>query len=139
MTDTRVYVLVGEPDLRRWSHRQDVDLAGRAAHAVTPRARQAFPADEEEELEYAALWSAAARGTGSDRRVTVVAVLELPGSQTSPSGADNPERGFQVRVCAPVPPSRLLALYVLPADAGEDDELSWYDAGELDQVRELLS
>lgn len=138
MTGTRVYVFIGEPDLRRWSRRQDVTLTGRPAHAVTPQVRQAFPDDDEEELEYAALWSAAERGAHEAGTVTVVAALDLPAAQAFPSGTDDPDRGFEVSVSEPVPVSRLVALHVLAADAGEDEELSWYDAGELDQVLELL-
>lgn len=137
MTDTRVYALVGAGELRRWSHREPVDLAGRPAQAVTPRARQAFPADEEEELEYAALWTAAQSGAAAGG-ITVVVALDVPADQAVASGGEHPERGFEVSLTEPVAGSRLVALHVLAADAGEDEELSWYDAAEVDQVLGLF-
>lgn len=133
--ETRVYCRVQGADLRAWAAREQVDLAGRPAHAVTPRVRAAFPDDDEEELEYAALWSAAQRPEPSDPTGgRVIAALDVPAQWVSPCGGEDPDRGFEVDLDRPLPASRLVALHVLPADAGEDDELSWYDAAELDAL-----
>ncbi len=137
MTGSRVFAAVTADDLRRWRAGEPVDLTGRPAHAVTDRARQAFPDDDEEELEYAAQWSAVERAQAGAGPV-VVAALDVPAGQAAPSGGDDPDRGFEVRLAHPVPATRLAALHVLPAAAKPDEELSWYDAAELPQVLELL-
>ena len=137
MTGPRVFAAVTADDLRRWRAGEPVDLTGRPAHAVTDRARQAFPDDDEEELEYAAQWSAVERAQAGAGPV-VVAALDVPAGQAAPSGGDDPDRGFEVRLAHPVPATRLAALHVLPAAAKPDEELSWYDAAELPQVLELL-
>lgn len=137
MTGSRVFAAVTADDLRRWRAGEPVDLTGRPAHAVTDRARQAFPDDDEEGLEYAAQWSAVERAQAGAGPV-VVAALDVPAGQAAPSGGDDPDRGFEVRLAHPVPATRLAALHVLPAAAKPDEELSWYDAAELPQVLELL-
>ena len=133
-------------DLRRWSVGEPVDLTDRPAHAVTDRARQAFPDDDEEELEYAAMgWAAqstAAPGASSARGRLVVAALDVPGPWIRPVGGDDPDRGFEIVVEGTLPRRYLVALHVddtspAGADASSAEELSWYDAGELAQVAEL--
>ena len=137
MNGCRVFAVVTADDLRRWSVGEPVDLTGRPAHAVTDRARQAFEDDDEEELEYAAQWSAV-EGARAGAGPVVVAALDVASGQATPSGGDDPDRGFEVRVTHPVPAKRVAALHVLPAGAAPDEELSWYDAAELPQVLELL-
>lgn len=137
MTGSRVFAAVTADDLRRWRAGEPVDLTGRPAHAVTDRARQAFPDDDEEELEYAAQWSAVERAQAGAGPV-VVAALDVASGQATPSGGDDPDRGFEVRLAHPVPAKRVVALHVLPAGATPDEELSWYDTAELPQVLELL-
>lgn len=137
MTGSRVFAAVTTDDLRRWSVGEPVDLTDRPAHAVTDRARQAFPDDDEEELEYAAQWSAVERAQPGAGPV-VVAALDVPAGQAAASGGDDPDRGFEVRLAHPVAVARLAALHVLPAAATPDEELSWYDAAELPQVLDLL-
>lgn len=141
MTDTRAYARVTRADLVAWSAGDDVDLSGRPVHAVTDRARTAFPEDDEEELEYAALWSAADSGAvDSDAATlaTIVAALDVPPAWAHRSGGDDPDRGFEIALDRPVPRARLVALHALPAAAGPEDELSWYDADELDAVLHLM-
>ncbi|GAB97201.1 hypothetical protein BJY21_003787 [Kineosphaera limosa] len=132
----RVYCRVYAPELRAWSAGTPADLTGRPAQAVTDRARAAFPDDDEEELEYAALWSAVeAAGVGQDPAAGLVcAAFDVPAQWLAPSGGQDPDRGFEVALLRPVPPARLVALHVLPAGADADDELSWYDAAELDTL-----
>ena len=77
MTGSRVFAAVTADDLRRWSVGEPVDLTDRPAHAVTDRARQASPDDDEEELEYAAQWSAVERAQPGAGPV-VVAALDVP-------------------------------------------------------------
>ena len=123
-----------------------MELAGRAAQAVTQRARLALPQDDEEELEYAAMWWAAeSPGTGR----VVVAALDVPAGWVRAVGGEDPDHGFEVAVDAPLPRRRLVALHVEETQEAEaaqgaqdaqgdlDGELSWYDAGELAQVAAL--
>lgn len=150
----RIFVRVTGADLQDWLADREVTLVGRAAQAVTQRARLALPEDDEEELEYAAMgWAAespvaatsAESGTGSSsaERV-VVAALDVPQSWVRPVGGEDPDRGFEVAVDQAVPRRLLVALHVdesepsRAADAGTESELSWYDAGELAQVAALL-
>ncbi len=142
----RIFVRVGPADLAAWLAGEEVELAGRAAQAVTQRARLALPQDDEEELEYAAMWWAAeSPGTGR----VVVAALDVPAGWVRAVGGEDPDRGFEVAVDAPLPRRRLVALHVEETQEAEaaqgaqdaqgdlDGELSWYDAGELAQVAAL--
>ena len=106
MTDTRVYARVTRADLGAWAAASDADLRGQPVHAVTDRARAAFPDDDEEELEYAALWSAAedagaaglsAAGAHAAAGATVVAALDVPAAWVRPSGGEPPRRPGQRR------------------------------------------
>ncbi len=147
-SDTRIYCRIGRPQLAAWAAGEQVDLAPLVAHAATDRARAAYPQDDEEELEYAALWSAAESQpesqpefepdsrsrSGGGAGPVVVAALDVPTVAVREAGGADPDRGFEVAVEERVGPGRLVALHVLPADAGPDDELSWYDAGEVGAV-----
>lgn len=134
----RIFVRVGVTDLETWLAGGDVDLAGRGVQAVTDRARQALPDDDEEELEYAALWWAAAAAPARENAASgrlVVAALGVPIGLVQDVEVDDPDRGFEVAVRAPLSRRHLAALHVAdgPPD-DEDAELSWYDASELAQV-----
>lgn len=155
----RIFVRVTSGDLQDWLAGREVEIAGRAAQAVTQRARLALPEDDEEELEYAAMWWAAespaaasspaeslgpqsSAGPSADGRV-VVAALDVPQSWVRAVGGEDPDRGFEVAVEAPLPRRCLVALHVDESQPSQDaesepeSELSWYDAGELAQVAGL--
>lgn len=130
-----------------------------AAHAVTPGLRAAFPDEDAEGLEFAAMLAAADASVlmladhpaAPPRRVVVVAEVPGPPARPRPGGLPS-----AVEPPAVVPWSAVVSLHVDEPDAETDvaaaaagDEeagdraaerdLLWYDVSELDEVRRLAT
>lgn len=135
---TRVYLPLSAGDLDRLAAGDPLDDTARPAHAVTPALRGRHPEDDVEDQEFRALQEAAAAAPGE--RV-VVGAADLPPDRLAASGGGGPASA--VGLTGPVRPGDLVSLHV--GDPGQrptpeqDVELSWYDIGELDEVRDLLS
>ncbi|GAB2617265.1 DUF6912 family protein [Pseudactinotalea suaedae] len=132
-------------------------IAARAAHAVTPALRSAYPGESEEDLEVPAFLAAAdtslALLTATDAPVRVVIAADV--------GAAEPARGEDpTEVSAPeVPWSAVVSIHVDDPDDGEaaalvraavggDEEASeaageldllWFDVTERELLRRLLA
>lgn len=136
MTTTRVYAPADAPTLAGLLE-TGAFPASFLAFAVTPAVRAAFPDDDEEDLEYAALWAAAQTGrraAGADERVVVVAA-DANDVEPAPGAADAPDdEAYVVRVGEALPVGRVVSLHVAEPDDREDEELAWYDASELADV-----
>ncbi|MDO5712658.1 MAG: hypothetical protein Q4P32_13105, partial [Micrococcales bacterium] len=106
----RSFVRVTVAELSQWLA---VDVAGRAAQAVTQRARAALPDDDEEQLEYAAMWWAVG-GQVPDGSAgpLIVAALDIPADEVRPVEGDDPDRGFEIELSRPLPRRYLVALHV---------------------------
>lgn len=113
------------------------------AYAVTPGLAAAHPGEGVEELEYLAFCDAAAaaralRETADARRVVVAADADADWLVDTDGGT------AAVAVRSELPLSRIASFHVddpAAIAAGDDspDELLWYDATELDEVRGLLA
>ena len=142
----RLYVPIGGRDLDDLAQTGVLDVdrtSPRNAFAVTDELRSVAAGLDLEDLEFTAFSdavaaSAAARSMPGDRRIVVSAdadpawVLE---------GDDLPVS--RVRLVASVPMRRIASFHVdetagAATDVGADD-LLWYDATELDEVRALLA
>ncbi len=127
----RVYLAVGEKGLARLAEGGAIEPGEARVAAVTDAVREAFPDDDEEEREYDALLTAAEMV--QDGRV-VVAAADVPPSWVAPLAAGEGIDGFEVTLQRPVSGEHLVSLHALPPDAGEDEELSWYDVSELGRL-----
>jgi hypothetical protein len=142
----RVYVPIGRRDLDDLAERGALDVdhtSPRDAFAVTDDLRSRTAGLDLEDLEFAAFSdavaaSAAARSEPGDRRVVASADADpawvLGGDGKPVSG---------VRLVASVPMSRIASFHVDEAAGAATelaaDDLLWYDATELDEVRALLA
>ena len=142
MPVVRVYLPVGRDDLVGLATTGVLTAAPgspRSAYAATSGLRDAAPGEDAEDLEYTAYCDAVdaaalVRATG-DRRVVLSAdadpgwVVERGGSPVT-----------QVLVTAGIPMARVAAFHVDEERGAQEDadELLWYDATELDEVRRLL-
>ena len=131
MSDARVYLAVLPCAPAALLRGEDLDPSAVAAHAVTAALRAALPDAEEEELEYEALWEAAAECA---QRVLVAAV-DLPAAQVAWTGDEL--RPSAVRCAAPIRGDAVVSWHVALASDDADAELSWYDASELHEVARL--
>jgi hypothetical protein len=142
MPAVRVYVPLGRRGLLALAEDRALrPEEGRTlvAYAVTPGLAAAHPGEGVEELEYLAFCDAAAaarslREAEGERRVVVSADADADWLADSDGGT------AAVAVGAALPLSRIASFHVDdPAAlvAGDDspDELLWYDATELDEVR----
>ncbi|HET6668260.1 MAG TPA: hypothetical protein VFG98_13365 [Intrasporangium sp.] len=142
----RVYVPIGSRDLDDLAERGalDVDHASpRDAFAVTDDLRSRTAGLDLEDLEFAAFSdavaaSAAARSQPGHRRVVASADADpawVVGGDGRPVS--------RVRLVASVPMSRIASFHVDEATGAateaEADDLLWYDATELDEVRARLA
>lgn len=127
----RVYLALGEDGLRALASAGTLDPGRVRAAAVTATVRDAFPDDDEEELEYDAMLVAAE--ISPPGRV-VVAALDVPSTEVTELSGEDVFAGFEVGLATPVTAARLVSLHVAGPGAGEDDELLWYDVTELDRL-----
>jgi hypothetical protein len=124
----RVYIPTTLPGLAEAHQAGELGPAPLHAFAVTPALREWYVSDDIEELEYAALTRAAqsslrllAGDPGIIRRRVVVAV-DVPDS----AAAYDPDRGLDpatlgaVRLSAPVPLGKAVAVHVDSSDAEDD-------------------
>jgi hypothetical protein len=139
---TRVYLAVGEDELRRLvtEHTMPGPLA---AHAVTSTLRAAWPDGDEEQWEYAALLAAAAdahrRCTDGSRRRFVLAA-DAAGSPVPDAGADV----TSVSVPDGLRWGQIAALHADAADLSErlladaeaaaDEDLAWFATQEIESL-----
>ena len=119
----RVYIPLDRDGLERLARSRAIP-PGRA-YAVTPGLRAAYATDDVEELEYAAMMTAAAASADRDRRRIVVAA-----DVDSVTQADEADVGG-VLIEDPVHLTAVAAFHV--AD-DPDDDLAWYATQELDQL-----
>lgn len=130
----RVYAPLTQADLLALRDDGAIELR-RPVHAATDRVRRAFPEDDEEDLEYAALWDAAeALTAGSPQGPVLVAAADVPTAwltATAPGDGDDPEAAYLLDLDRPLPRSSVVSLHVAAPDAGPDDELLWHDISEL--------
>lgn len=116
------------------------ECAPRVVFGLTPRLRDLMPQEDEEGLEHMATQLAAA-ATASDP--VTVAVFEVRADDVETGDAPPEAVPGSMHMIAPLRHRDLVCFLV--ADPGErvlDDaelELSWYDAGELPTVRDLLT
>ena len=145
MPVVRVYVPLGRAGLEELADTGAL-AAGpgtpRTAYAVTSRLEQAAPGLDVEDLEYAAFSdaveaAAGLRSTRSDRRV--VASADADASWVAPRDGAPVSK---VVLTSPVPLSRVASFHLDDEVTGgvdeEADELLWYDATELDDVRSFF-
>jgi hypothetical protein len=132
----RVYLPVDARQLREL-HEQARITGPSPAFAVTPRLARAAAGADTEELEYAAAAHAAAqRGLARVRRVVIAA--DLPAAVVVEPIDPLAVPLARVRVLEPLLRRQVAAFQVDELPGGScDDDLMWYDATELDTVREL--
>jgi hypothetical protein len=145
MPAVRVYVPLARRDLLALAQERALRSGGGGhvvAYAVTPGLEAAHPAEGAEELEYLAFCDAAAaasrlRESPAHRRVVVSA-------DADPDWLEDAEGGTAaVSLIADLPLSRIASIHVddtAALEAGDEsaDEMLWYDATELDEVRTLF-
>lgn len=145
MPAVRVYVPLGRRGLLALVTEREVRATGDrplTAYAVTSGLEAAHPGEGAEELEYLAFCDAAAaaralREPSSDRRVVVSADADAGWLVDGEGGR------AAVALTTAIPLSRVASLHVDDVDAvaaGNEsaDEMLWYDATELDEVRALF-
>ncbi len=138
----RVYLPL-TPGLVAQLDREGALVTPMVGFAVTPRLEQAAAGDDTEELEYAALLTAATycaeqRGVGRWRRV--IAAADLPPSSVAEPGDLLEAPLSQIRVVEPVLRRHVVSFHVDERPSGRSDvDLMWFDATELAMVAELAS
>ena len=145
MPVVRIYVPIGRGDLDDLATRGTLDAdrtSPRDAFAVTDELRSGAIGLDLEDLEFAAFSDAvaaapAARSEPGDPRVVASADAD-PGWLWGGNGTPV----SRVRLVASVPLSRIASFHVDEsggAATDEADDLLWYDATELDDVRAMLT
>ena len=136
----RIYLPVDAAHLREL-HEQARIAEPPPAFAVTPRLARAAAGADTEELEYAAMLAAAAHAAaqrGLVRVRRVVAAADLPAAVVAEPIDPLEVPLAQVRVLEPVLRRQVASFQVDELPGGSsDDDLMWYDATELDTVRDL--
>jgi hypothetical protein len=146
MPAVRVYVPLGRAGLLALAADRVLEpMAGQplVAYAVTPGLEAAHPGEGVEELEYLAFCDAAAaaralRESPTDRRVVVSADADADWLSDHDGGT------AAVALATAVPLARIASLHVddegaLAAGDDSPDELLWYDATELGDVRSFFA
>lgn len=131
MTERRVYLALSEEAPARLLDGAGLDPSRFAAHAVTPALRSALPSVDEEELEYEALWEAAAACPGR----VIVAAVDLPADAVKWLGDE--ERPSAVTCGVEIGQTDVVSWHVSLDGDDDDAELSWYDASETAEVAGL--
>ena len=140
MTQTRIYVPLLPDQVRRLAADRELGPAPVAAFGVTERIERADPTGVEEEWEYAALTEAVEAAALLQRTTVakrVVAAADVEPAWVVPDGTRD---GLgAVMVSSAVPLARIVSFHV-DEEAGDQgvEDLLWYDATELDEVRRLL-
>ncbi|WP_116114116.1 wax ester/triacylglycerol synthase family O-acyltransferase [Austwickia chelonae] len=133
--DIRVYLALDESKLRQLAEGHSLDAGTVRASAVTAQVRQAFPEDDEEDLEYDALLVAAEIVTEeAPGSRAVVAAVDLPARSLSIVEDGEGWVGFEVVLRCSVQAADLVAVHAAEIGAEPDDELLWYDVSELGRL-----
>lgn len=145
MTQTRIYLPLTVAGLDELATRRQVGPAPVTAYTVTDALAAAMPTADEEEREYAALCDAvddagAQRAMAGDRRV--VAAADVDDSEVADPTDEGHTKDREVplsRAAAsvPVPLTRIVSFHVDDDGGNDDDELLWYDATELEELRRI--
>lgn len=131
MTETRAFIGVAPQTPEQMGATGVVAPAGARVHLVTDALRAALEGIGEEDLEYEAMWEAAADCPGR----VVVAAVDVPAPAVTLTAGE--ERPSAAAVEVEVTAARLVSWHVA-VDADADAELSWYDASETVEVARLL-
>ncbi|STD06837.1 Uncharacterised protein [Dermatophilus congolensis] len=133
MGEVRVFIGVGQEVPAAVAQGGTLLAAGGRAHMLTPTLSAVFPEHDEEDLEYEALWEAAADCPGR----IAVAAADVPAAWVS----EQPEEDAlgHVVVSAEIPLSAVVSWHIELAEDGPDDELSWYDVTETHEVARLMA
>ncbi len=133
MTESRVYLSLAREAPAHLLQGSALGPAQFSAHAVTAALRSALPVMDEEELEYEALWEAAAGCPGR----ALVAAVDV--STQAVTWLGDEARPSAVACGVDVGQADLVSWHV--ALEGDDDEaeLSWYDASETGEVARLVA
>lgn len=133
MTESRVYLSLSEQAPALLLEGARLDSSQFTAHAVTTALRAALPSVDEEELEYEALWEAAAGCPGR----ALVAAVDLP--DTAVAWLGEQERPSAVACSVEVGQTDIVSWHVALEGDDDDAELSWYDASETAEVARLAA
>lgn len=131
MSETRVYLALDEDVPALLLDGGTLAPERFTAHAVTAALRGALPAVDEEELEYEALWEAAASCPGR----ALVAAVDVPADAVTWLGDD--QHPSLVSCSVEVGQHNLVSWHVALEGDDDDAELSWYDASETPEVSRL--
>ncbi len=139
-TVTRIYIPLNASGLRGLSAQGSVQGVPFPAHAVTQALREGAPAEIQDEWEYTALYdaaqtSAAMLTAGESRRI--VAAADVSPDCVGPAEPGDSAIESAVSVSVPVPLRRIASFHV-DDEAGDEDDLMWYDVTELTVVLSLL-
>jgi len=140
MTSTRIYVPLNASGLRRLDAERALGGAPFLAHAVTEALRASAPTAGQDEWEYTAL-SDAARSSAAllphraGRRIVAAGDVTSEIVGPAPDGSIDESA---VTITESVALNRIASLHVDGDEAGEDDELLWYDVTELPVILALL-
>jgi hypothetical protein len=141
MTQRRIYVPLNASALRALARDRQLGGLPLTACAVTRAVERAYPAADQEELEYAVLWDAVELATGmreapGDR--LVVAAADMEGRWVGPHPGERSDVPSLVHVAHRLDLANIVSLHVDEVGAGDDEELLWYDVTELPTVLGLL-
>ncbi len=141
MTLTRIYIPLNASGLRRLGIDGALAEAPFLAHAVTEAVRVGAPTAGQDEWEYTALNDAAQRSaslltSGESRRI--VAAADVTSDLVGSAAPADSSLESAVSISDSVALKRIASFHVDDDDAGEDDELLWYDVTELPVILALL-
>ncbi|MEO7059739.1 MAG: hypothetical protein ABI083_08470 [Lapillicoccus sp.] len=135
MRQCRIYLPLDSAGVRVLQESREV--GSRQAYAVTQWLERAYPAEDEEGLEYLALGEAkqAALAQGRTHRLVIAAAdveSELVDARQPPPGASL----AQVALRGVVPLPRVVSFHLeeAPVGSSDDPDLLWYDVTEIDEV-----
>ena len=141
MTLTRIYIPLNAAGLRSLDVDRALTGAPFLAHAVTEAVRACAPTAGQDEWEYTALNGAAQSAvslltSGESRRI--VAAADVTSDLVGPAAPADSTLESAVSISDSVALRRIASFHVDDDDAGEDDELLWYDVTELPVILALL-
>ena len=141
MTLTRIYIPLNAVGLRSLDTDGAVTGGPFLAHAVTDIVRASATTAAQEEWEYAALHDAAKSSfsllTSGERR-RIVAAADVMSDLVDLVAPGSSGFGSAVSISISVPLKRIASFHVDDSDAGDDDELLWYDVTELPVILAFL-
>ena len=141
---TRIYIPLNASRLRALSAQGALEPAPFLAHAVTPAVKASDPTGRQDEWEYAALNDAAQTcgallTAGESRRVVAAADVSSDlVDPAEPGDSDVDSDAESVVSILEAVALRAIASFHVDGDAGQDEDLLWYDVTELPVVLALL-